>query len=224
MGKVDYRELKDVAAALNDSGVLDENIKIGGVKKDDLLASFLEAVESVDDEFQDELPDEVIDFYNAENPSEEEEEEEEEEPGEDEEEEEEDGEEGPDEGEDEEDEEEPPKKVKKKVSSSKKVKVKAKSKVKGKALPQGGKKKLAGKEVDVNDRNHQIGSMRATLDSLFDKESTVTSIRKVMSKKHDCDEDKTLRKIKGHIRHLRDKHEMEISLVEGKGGGQVKID
>jgi len=81
MSDFDAKELKAAVKALNDSGELEDKIKVVGVSNDDLLETFTEAVELLY-EAEIDVPNEAIEFYNsvyAEDSAEEGEEEEEEE-------------------------------------------------------------------------------------------------------------------------------------------------
>ena len=61
---ISYLELKAAVVALNDTDLLEEKIKYVGVKADVLTEAFLEAVENIPEEDEDELPKAVIDAYN----------------------------------------------------------------------------------------------------------------------------------------------------------------
>jgi len=72
--KIDFEELKKMAKALNqatyDAGeeeapFLEKKLKIIGVTKEALAGAFDAAVQGLDDDVTSLLPDEVIDFYNA---------------------------------------------------------------------------------------------------------------------------------------------------------------
>jgi len=72
--KLDFEELKKMAKALNqatyDAGdeeapFLEKKLKIIGVTKEKLAADFDAAIQGIDDDATSLLPDEIIDFYNA---------------------------------------------------------------------------------------------------------------------------------------------------------------
>ena len=73
--KVDFEELKKMAKALNqvtyevgdgeETSFLEKKLKIIGVTKEALAGAFDAAVQGLDDDVTSLLPDEVIDFYNA---------------------------------------------------------------------------------------------------------------------------------------------------------------
>lgn len=74
MSKVDFKQLKDMAKALNeaayeteegeDVAFLEEKIKIAGVSTEKLKDSFVQAIASMDEDIQQVLPDEISDYYN----------------------------------------------------------------------------------------------------------------------------------------------------------------
>ena len=75
MSKVDAVKLKEIIKILNAATYVDENdaemsfletnIKTVGVSTDALFKAFSDAIEGLPDEVSPELPDDVIDFYNA---------------------------------------------------------------------------------------------------------------------------------------------------------------
>ncbi|MFW5721493.1 MAG: hypothetical protein ACOCWW_03845 [Bacteroidota bacterium] len=62
---ISFKDLKMVCKQLSKSGLIDEDLKVVGVKKDDLIQNFLEAVESVPEAKEEEIPDEVANMYNS---------------------------------------------------------------------------------------------------------------------------------------------------------------
>jgi hypothetical protein len=72
--KIDFEELKKMAKALNqatydagdeEASFLEKKLKIIGVTKEKLAADFDAAIQGIDDDATSLLPDEIIDFYNA---------------------------------------------------------------------------------------------------------------------------------------------------------------
>lgn len=61
---VELNELRNVIKSLNSSDLVENKIKVIGKKKEDLLALFAETVEGVPDESANDLPADVILFYN----------------------------------------------------------------------------------------------------------------------------------------------------------------
>lgn len=65
LAEVPFKELKKATAALNGSGLLDSKIKTVGVKKEDLLNEFCDAVEKLEEAGEvEEIPEIAFDFYN----------------------------------------------------------------------------------------------------------------------------------------------------------------
>jgi hypothetical protein len=62
LDKIDFGELKKAIAAMNETGLLPEPLKVAFIKKETMLKQFAEAVEAVED--PDKLPEIVIIFYN----------------------------------------------------------------------------------------------------------------------------------------------------------------
>jgi hypothetical protein len=61
--EVNGKELKAVCKSLNDAKIVD-NVRYIGVKLPTILETFVEAVENIPEENADNIPDDVIDFYN----------------------------------------------------------------------------------------------------------------------------------------------------------------
>jgi hypothetical protein len=59
------QELKDAAKALNDSGLIKKKIKLVAIKAVDMEKAFVDAVKSIPEEKEDEIPDVVVDAYNS---------------------------------------------------------------------------------------------------------------------------------------------------------------
>jgi hypothetical protein len=59
------QELKDAVKALNDSGLIEKKIKIVAVKAVDMEKAFVDAVKSIPEEKEDDIPDIVVDVYNS---------------------------------------------------------------------------------------------------------------------------------------------------------------
>lgn len=62
---VKFKDLKGVSGSLNDAGIAGAQIKVVGVKGADMLAAFLNAIESVPDKSVGEIPKDASDFYDA---------------------------------------------------------------------------------------------------------------------------------------------------------------
>ena len=62
--EVNGRELKTVCRELNTTGVLADNIKWNGVKKDLLMPEFIMAIESLTEDVKQALPKSVVGFYS----------------------------------------------------------------------------------------------------------------------------------------------------------------
>lgn len=62
--KINMGELRGAVKALNDSKVIEEKLKVAKIKKEDIVKNFTTAIESLDEEGQENLPKKVIVFYN----------------------------------------------------------------------------------------------------------------------------------------------------------------
>lgn len=63
--KVKFGDLKKAVKAFNELEFVEDKIKIVGKKKEDVYETFLSSVEAVVDDHEEELPEEVIEVYNA---------------------------------------------------------------------------------------------------------------------------------------------------------------
>ena len=62
--EINLNDVKGAIKELNEAELLEEPIKFVGVKKEKIITTFLEAVENLDEDSQEQLPDHVVDMYN----------------------------------------------------------------------------------------------------------------------------------------------------------------
>lgn len=61
----DFQVLKTIVKELNDSGILEKEIKFGKMSKKDLVTRFLNCVKGIPDAVENKIPNNVLNLYNA---------------------------------------------------------------------------------------------------------------------------------------------------------------
>lgn len=189
-------EKKEILALVKELNGLKDNddiflvtkkVKVVGISNEDLVISFLEACESVNEEKEDLIPENIVEAYNElvkEDPRTKKEPEE--------------------------------KKKEEKVSSKKKeapVSKKTETKEKTKSTPAVKEKKETEANKSRDEYGHTEGSMAAKINLMLKKGSTKEEMVKELMEKHDRDEVHALGKIAAHIKYLEKNFSVTINVA-----------